>query len=245
MFCFDRKCQLFSLHYVALTSINAFLVAAETTVTSSISTEPNGRISSQLSTDKSENFSHVSLFSTFINPTRVQIRLSQPTITASIAQSLSTGSAVPTREIVNENEEIVANRNSYLLIIIVSLNVFLILTVCGMLGACLYCKRKRIFHFLFQADVVENIYDKNRLQSEANISQSSAQLLNKRHDYDIEMSNMGRNSLQRFTNDNMLSVSLRQETHFQQSEYENEPDLYLVPETYEARSEYHQYLTVV
>lgn len=93
--------------------------------------------------------------------------------------------------------------------------------------------------------MVENIYDKNRLQSEANISQSSAQLLNKRHDYDIEMSNMGRNSLQRFTNDNMLSVSLRQETHFQQSEYENEPDLYLVPETYEARSEYHQYLTVV
>lgn len=159
MFCFDRKCQLISLHYVALTSITTFLVAAETTLTSSVSTEPNGRISSQLSTDKSENFSHVSLFSTFINSTRVQIRLSESTITASIAQSLSTGSAVPTREIVNENEEIVANRNSYLLIIIVSLNVFLILTVCGMLGACLYCKRRRIFHFLFQADVVENIYD--------------------------------------------------------------------------------------
>lgn len=226
-------------------NFHAFLVAAETTVTSSLSNEPNDRISSKLSTDKSVTFSHVSLFSTFINSTRVQISLSQPIITASIASSLSTGSAVPTRVIVNENGETVAYRNSYLLIIIVSLNIFIILTVCGMLGACLYCKRKRIFHFLFQADVVENIYDKNRLQSEANISQSSAQLLNKRQAYDIEMSNMGQNSLQRFTNDNMLSVSLRQETHFQQSEYEHEPDLYLVPETYETRPEYHQYLTVV
>lgn len=236
-----------SIIFSSLRSFNfhAFLVAAETTVTSSLSNEPNDRISSKLSTDKSVTFSHVSLFSTFINSTRVQISLSQPIITASIASSLSTGSAVPTRVIVNENEETVAYRNSYLLIIIVSLNIFIILTVCGMLGACLYCKRKRIFHFLFQADVVENIYDKNRLQSEANISQSSAQLLNKRQDYDIEMSNMGRNSLQRFTNDNMLSVSLRQETHFQQSEYEHEPDLYLVPETYETRPEYHQYLTVV
>lgn len=236
-----------SIIFSSLRSFNfhAFLVAAETTVTSSLSNEPNDRIFSKLSTDKSVTFSHVSLFSTFINSTRVQISLSQPIITASIASSLSTGSAVPTRVIVNENEETVAYRNSYLLIIIVSLNIFIILTVCGMLGACLYCKRKRIFHFLFQADVVENIYDKNRLQSEANISQSSAQLLNKRQDYDIEMSNMGRNSLQRFTNDNMLSVSLRQETHFQQSEYEHEPDLYLVPETYETRPEYHQYLTVV
>lgn len=236
-----------SIIFSSLRSFNfhAFLVAAETTETSSLSIEPNDRLSSKLSTDKSVTFSHVSLFSTFINSTRVQIRLSQPIITASIASSLSTGSAVPTRVIVNENKETVAYRNSYLLIIIVSLNIFLILTVCGMLGACLYSKRKRIFHFLFQADVVENIYDENRLQSEANISQSSAQLLNKRQAYDIEMSNMGQNSLQRFTNDNMLSVSLRQETHFQQSEYEHEPDLYLVPETYEARPEYHQYLTVV
>lgn len=165
--------------------------------------------------------------------------LGRSKITPNIGSALSTGSGEQTEK---GDIRTASPSNNLLLILLISSNSFSIVMVCCLFGICVYCKRKLIFNKPFEVNMDGNVYDRKGQHGKRLFFRKT---LRKSQDFDLEITNMGGNSLQRFTNDNMLSVSLRQETHFQQSEYENEPDLYLVPETYEARSEYHQYLTVV
>lgn len=131
--------------------------------------------------------------------------------------------------------------NNILLLIIISLNSFAIVIVCCVFSICVYCKRKLIFHKLFDVNKDGNVCDRNRLHEKRIFFR---EILHKSQDFDLEITNMGGNSLQRFTNDND-SGSLEQRRHLDHDLYESEPDPYLVPETNVTEPEYHPYLTVV
>lgn len=164
--------------------------------------------------------------------------LAQSEVTANIESAFSTGSD----ELNGKTDiESVSPGNNHLLIIIILLNLFAIVTVCCILGICVYCKRKLIFHKLFEVNKDGNVYDRNRLHENRFFFR---EILHKSEDFDLEITNMDGNSLQRFTNDND-SGSLGQRRHLERDLYESEPDPYLVPETDVTEPEFHPYLTVV
>lgn len=164
--------------------------------------------------------------------------LAQSEVTANIESAFSTGSD----ELNGKTDiESVSPGNNHLLIIIILLNLFAIVTVCCILGICVYCKRKLIFHKLFEVNKDGNVYDRNRLHENRFFFR---EILHKSEDFDLEITNMDGNSLQRFTNDND-SGSLEQRRHLECDLYESEPDPYLVPETDVTEPEFHPYLTVV
>lgn len=164
--------------------------------------------------------------------------LAQSEVTANIESAFSTGSD----ELNGKTDiESVSPGNNHLLIIIILLNLFAIVTVCCILGICVYCKRKLIFHKLFEVNKDGNVYDRNRLHENRFFFR---EILHKSEDFDLEITNMDGNSLQRFTNDND-SGSLEQRRHLERDLYESEPDPYFVPETDVTEPEFHPYLTVV
>lgn len=139
-----------------------------------------------------------------------------------------------------KNEGILTSRNDFLLILIISLNTFFILTVCGIIGLCLYCKRKRLFHNLIHFDKEGNEYNGSRPHSKELLSHQKQVQLKR-----LDMTGRGEHYLQDITNDKLMSGSLKQERRHQPLEDENDPDSYLVPEPEESDSNNHQYLTVV
>lgn len=86
-----------------------------------------------------------------------------------------------------------------------------------------------------------NVNDRKRQHAKRLLFRKS---LRKSQDFDLENTNMGGNSLQRFTNDND-SDSLEQRRHLERDMYGIEPDPYLGPETNVTEPEYHPYITVV
>lgn len=60
------------------------------------------------------------------------------------------------------NEKIVIFCDNVLLILIILMNIFVILIVCGIIGFCLYCKWRRIFYNIINFDMVKNEYNGNR-----------------------------------------------------------------------------------
>lgn len=139
-----------------------------------------------------------------------------------------------------KNEGILTSRNDFLLILIISLNTFFILTVCGIIGLCLYCKQKRLFHNLIHFDKEGNEYNGNRSHSKELLSHQKQVQLKR-----LDMTGRDEHYLQDITNDKLMSGSLKQERRHQPLEDENDPDPYLVPEPEESDSNNHQYLTVV
>lgn len=148
-------------------------------------------------------------------------------------------SSVPASKIDNESKETTTFDNNYLIILIISLNSIAIFVACGLIGLCIYFKRKWIFQKLFEVDKDGNVYNRNRLHD---TTETPTQLFYKRNDSNFEMTNMRKNSVLKLTNDRFKSVSFVQHIDNQRNEYENDPDSYLVPES---EPEYHQYLTVV
>lgn len=65
-------------------------------------------------------------------------------------------------EIDIKNEGILIFCNDFLLILIILLNIFFILIVCGIIGFCLYCKWKRLFYNLIYFDKEGNEYNGSR-----------------------------------------------------------------------------------
>lgn len=128
-----------------------------------------------------------------------------------------------------------------IIIIILSLNTAMILIVCCVIGLCVYYKRKLISSKTFEVRD-ENEYNRNRSYAKRIFSQDA--LLNKQHDFDLEMTDSVGNSQRSFTN-TIEVPSFVQESHFQRDVFENESEPYLNTETKEIESEYHQYLTVV
>lgn len=164
--------------------------------------------------------------------------LVQSEVTPNIESAFSTGSGEQTGK---TDIETVSPGNNLLLSIIISLNLFAIVIVCCIFGICVYCKRKLIFNKPFEVIRDGNVYHRNRLHEKRLFFR---EILHKSQDYDLEITNVGGNSLQSFTNDND-SGSLEQRRHLERDLYESEPDPYLVPETIVTESGYHPYLTVV
>lgn len=166
--------------------------------------------------------------------------LTQLEVTSNGESAVSTGNGEQTGK---TDIETVSPDNNILLLIIISLNSFAIVIVCSIFGICVYCKRKLIFHKLFEVNKDGNVhvYYRNRLHEKRPFFRET---VHKSQDYDLEITNMEENSLQRFTHDNN-SGPLEQRRHLERDIYESEPDPYLVPETNVTESEYHPYLTVV
>lgn len=164
--------------------------------------------------------------------------LARSKVTPNIESALSTGSVQQTGK---NDIKTVSPGNNLLLIVIISSNSFAIVIVCCIFGICVYCKRKLIFHKLFEVNKDGNVYYRNRLHEKR---PSFRETLHKSQDIYLEITNMEENSLQRFTHDND-SGPLEQRRHLERNLYESEPDPYLVPETNVTESEYHPYLTVV
>lgn len=150
--------------------------------------------------------------------------LAQSEVTPNIESAFSTGSGEQTGK---TDIETVSPGNNLLLSIIISLNLFAIVIVCCIFGICVYCKRKLIFNKPFEVIRDGNVYYRNRLHEKRLFFR---EILHKSQDYDLEITNVGGNSLQSFTNDND-SGSLEQRRHLERDLYESEPDPYLVPET--------------
>lgn len=151
----------------------------------------------------------------------------------------NSGSSVPASEIDNKNKETTTFDNNHLIIMIISLNSIAIFVACGLIGLCIYCKRKWIFQKLFEVDKDGNVYNRHRLHD---TTETHNQLSYKRNDSNFEMTEMRENAVLKLTNDRFMSASFVRQIDNQQNEYENDPDSYLVPES---EPEYHQYLTVV
>lgn len=164
--------------------------------------------------------------------------LAQSEVTPNIKSAFSTGSGEQTGKTYRET---VSPGNNLLLSIIISLNLFAIGIVCCIFGTCVYCKRKLILNNPFEVIKDGNVYHRNRLHEKRLFFR---EILHKSQDFDLEITNVGGNSLQRFTHDND-SGSLEQRRHLERDIYESEPDPYLVPETIVTESGYHPYLTVV
>lgn len=126
--------------------------------------------------------------------------LAQSEVTANIESAFSTGSD----ELNGKTDiEFVSPGNNHLLIIIILLNLFAIVIVCCILGICVYCKRKLIFHKLFEVNKDGNVYDRNRLHENRFFFR---EILHKSEDFDLEITNMDGNSLQRFTSTTILAL---------------------------------------
>lgn len=164
--------------------------------------------------------------------------LTQLEVTSNGESAVSTGSGEQTGK---TDVETVSPGNNILLLVIISLNSFAIVIVCCIFGICVYCKRKLIFHKLFEVNKDGNVYDRNRLHDKRLFFR---EILHKSQDFEFEITNMEENSLQHFTHDSD-SGPLEQRRHLERDIYESEPDPYLVPETDVTESEYHPYLTVV
>lgn len=164
--------------------------------------------------------------------------LTQLEVTSNEESAVSTGSGEQTGK---TDIETVSPDNNILLFIIISLNSFAIVIVCCICGICVYCKRKLIFNKPFEVNKDGNVYDRNRLHEKRLFFR---EILLKSQDLDHEITNVGGNFIQSFTNDND-SGSLEQRRHLERDIYDSEPDPYLVPETIVTESEYHPYLTVV
>lgn len=162
--------------------------------------------------------------------------LGRSKITPNIGSALSTGSGEQTEK---SDIRTVSPSNNLLIILLISSNSFSIVMVCCICGICVYCKRKLIFNKPFEVNMDGNVYDRKRQHAKRLFFHET---LRKSQDFDLEITNMGGNSLQRFTNDND-SDSLEQRGHLDL--YEIEPDPYLGPETNVTEPEYHPYLTVV
>lgn len=157
-----------------------------------------------------------------------------------MTSTFGTGSNMPKWETDIKNEETITSRDDVLLILIISLNSFLILTVCGFIGLCLYCKRKRIFHNLIHFDKEGSEYNGNRPHSKELLSHQKQFQLKR-----LNTTGMDEHYLQDFTNEKLMSASLKQERRDKPFEDDYSPDPYLVPEPEESDSNNHQYLTVV
>lgn len=162
--------------------------------------------------------------------------LGRSKITPNIGSALSTGSGEQTEK---GDIRTASPSNNLLLILLISSNSFSIVMVCCLFGICVYCKRKLIFNKPFEVNMDGNVYDRKRQHGKRLFFRKT---LRKSQDFDLEITNMGGNSLQRFTNDND-SDSLEQRGHLDL--YGIEPDPYLGPETNVTEPEYHPYLTVV
>lgn len=171
------------------------------------------------------------------------LNLPELEVTPSTTSTFGSGMNVPEMKTDIINEKTVTSRDNVLLILIISMNTLVILTVCGIIGLCLYCKRRRIFHNIINSDMVKNEYNGNRLRSKELLSQKQSQI--ERPNVDLEMTGMNGHFVQNVQNDKLMSASRKQERHHQPYEYENDPDPYLVPEPAETDSNYHHYLTVV
>lgn len=228
-----------------------FFISDERYVTSSIKNDFYDRNSTKTSKAITRILSNESEFHEYINLTITQLykylsstlNLPKLEVTPSTTSTFGSGRYVPKLKTDIKNEETVISRDDFLLILIISLNTFVILTVCGIISLCLYCKRKRIFHNITYFDKEGNEYNGNRPHSKKRLSKRQSQL--KHPDVDLEMTDMDGHFVQQFTNEKSVSVSMKQGGRHQSPEYENDPDPYLVPEPDESDSNYHQYLTVV
>lgn len=140
-----------------------------------------------------------------------------------------------------KNEETLIPRDNKLFTLVILSNIFLFLIVCTIFGLCIYCKRKWIIHKMFEVDKEENVYNENGLYAKGRFSREHSQQLNKHPDFELDMANTMRLLQQNSTNDNLISVTL--ERNQGPDGCDNDP--YLVPETADSESEFHQYLTVI
>lgn len=140
-----------------------------------------------------------------------------------------------------KNEETLISRDNKLFALVISSNIILFLIVLTIFGLCIYCKRKWIIHKMFEDDEGKSVYNGNGLYAKGRFSRERVEQLHKHPDFELDIANTMKPLQQNHTNDNLISVS--QERNQRPDGCDN--DQYLVPETAESESEYHQYLTVI
>lgn len=94
---------------------------------------------------------------------------------------------------------------------------------------------------MFEDDEGKSVYNGNGLYAKGRFSRERVEQLHKHPDFELDMANTMKPLQQNHTNDNLISVS--QERNQRPDGCDN--DQYLVQETAESESEYHQYLTVI